>query len=44
MVVMPLLHEQEPAEGRGAQLRGAELCRALLLAQRERGAGLPRPS
>lgn len=43
-MVMPPLREQEPAEGRGTQLRGAEPRRDLLLALQERGAGPTRRS
>ena len=51
VVVMPPLHEREHPEGCRAQLRGAELCRALMLAAgvqhdpalQERGAGPAMP-
>lgn len=52
MSVVPPLHERERSEGRRARLRGAELCRVLLLADgvqhdpalQERGEGPVKPS
>lgn len=52
MSVVPPLHEREHSEGRRARLRGAELCRVLLLADgvrhypslQERGEGPVKPS